>query len=408
MKRIIAICSAAIVAASLLTSCGGGKSVKIETQTDSLNYAFGYMNGVSIRNYILRQDTTNADEKIDAIKRGFEASFKEQKADERIKNEGERIGNAFGTDINKGFLFNDSVIKVNKDLLCGSFLKSLKNEPCEKDDMWANSFVQRVMYAKMAGTMPTAEEIDSINMAYGIANGKGVRRYILGSDTTKQNIDKFIAGYESGMKKTSEIDKMYFEGTGIGQNMYNQMTRSAGILNDSTIPVNIDIVRLGIMNGLDEDKSIYDSETANNALNDYLSNKKKEESKEIIAEGEKFLAENAKAEGVIVTESGLQYKVNVMGQGEKPTADNEVKVHYEGRLLDGTVFDSSIERGEPASFPLKNVIKGWTEGLQLMPVGSKFTFYIPYDLAYGENGAGQDIPPYATLIFDVELIEIVK
>ena len=123
-------------------------------------------------------------------------------------------------------------------------------------------------------------------------------------------------------------------------------------------------------------------------------------------EGEKFLAENQKREGVKVTASGLQYEVLEATLGQKPKATNTVKVHYEGTLIDGTVFDSSYKRGEPISFPLNGVIKGWTEGLQLMSIGSKYKFYIPYELGYGERGAGPSIPPFATLIFTVELLEI--
>lgn len=122
--------------------------------------------------------------------------------------------------------------------------------------------------------------------------------------------------------------------------------------------------------------------------------------------GEEFLAANARKEGVAVLPSGLQYTVLREGTGRSPKASDSVRCHYEGRLIDGTVFDSSIKRGEPATFPLRGVIKGWTEGLQLMKEGAKFRFFIPYDLAYGENGAGSAIPPYAALIFDVELIDV--
>ncbi|MDE5998805.1 MAG: FKBP-type peptidyl-prolyl cis-trans isomerase [Bacteroidaceae bacterium] len=123
-------------------------------------------------------------------------------------------------------------------------------------------------------------------------------------------------------------------------------------------------------------------------------------------EGAKFLAENAKKDGIIVTKSGLQYEVLTEGTGKKPKASDTVRCHYEGRLLDGTVFDSSYKRNAPADFGLQQVIAGWTEGVQLMAEGSKFRFYIPYMLAYGEGGAGAMIPPFATLIFDVELIKV--
>ena len=122
--------------------------------------------------------------------------------------------------------------------------------------------------------------------------------------------------------------------------------------------------------------------------------------------GERFLADNAKKNGVTTTASGLQYQVLKEGTGKQPKASDQVRCHYEGTLIDGTVFDSSYRRGEPAVFPLNGVIKGWTEGVQLMKEGAKFRFFIPYQLAYGTQGAGNSIPPYAALIFDVELLEV--
>ena len=124
------------------------------------------------------------------------------------------------------------------------------------------------------------------------------------------------------------------------------------------------------------------------------------------SEGEKYLTENAKKDGVITLPSGLQYQVLQEGNGKSPKATDKVVCHYEGMLVDGTMFDSSIQRGEPATFPLNGVIAGWTEGLQLMKEGAKYRFFIPYHLGYGERGAGASIPPFATLIFDVELIEV--
>lgn len=124
------------------------------------------------------------------------------------------------------------------------------------------------------------------------------------------------------------------------------------------------------------------------------------------AYGEQYLAENAKKDGVKVTKSGLQYEVLNEGIGKSPKATDNVKCHYEGRLIDGTVFDSSYRRGTPATFPLNGVIAGWTEGLQLMKEGAKYRFHIPYNLAYGANGAGESIPPYSALVFDVELLGV--
>ena len=124
------------------------------------------------------------------------------------------------------------------------------------------------------------------------------------------------------------------------------------------------------------------------------------------SEGEKYLSENAKKEGVVTLPSGLQYQVLKEGNGKSPKATDKVVCHYEGMLIDGTMFDSSIQRGEPATFPLNGVIAGWTEGLQLMKEGAKYRFFIPYQLGYGERGAGASIPPFATLVFDVELIEV--
>lgn len=131
-----------------------------------------------------------------------------------------------------------------------------------------------------------------------------------------------------------------------------------------------------------------------------------EKGKAAKAEGEQFLAENAKKDGVKTTASGLQYQVLRDGNGKQPKATDQVECHYEGTLIDGTKFDSSYDRGQTATFPLNQVIAGWTEGLQLMHEGAKYRFFIPYQLGYGERGAGASIPPYAALIFDVELVAV--
>ena len=142
-------------------------------------------------------------------------------------------------------------------------------------------------------------------------------------------------------------------------------------------------------------------------INAEITKRREEEAKVLAAEGESFLAENAKRAAVTVTASGLQYEVLTAGEGEKPTADSTVRTHYHGTLINGDVFDSSYHRGQPAEFPVGGVIKGCTEALQMMPVGSKWKLYIPHDLASGERGAGAAIPPFAALVFEVELLDII-
>lgn len=142
------------------------------------------------------------------------------------------------------------------------------------------------------------------------------------------------------------------------------------------------------------------------AVESFFQKKAEEQAGAAKKEGEAFLAENAKKDGVVSLPSGLQYQVLREGNGSKPSATDQVECHYEGTLINGQVFDSSYRRGETATFGLNQVIKGWTEGLQLMQEGAKYRFFIPYHLAYGERGAGQSIPPYATLIFDVELVKV--
>ncbi len=149
-----------------------------------------------------------------------------------------------------------------------------------------------------------------------------------------------------------------------------------------------------------------DVNEANQHITEYLKTEGEKAGKAAIDEEKTFLAENAKKEGVKTTSSGLQYEVIKSGSGATPSASDKVTVHYTGTLLDGSKFDSSVDRGQPATFPVNGVIAGWTEALQLMKEGDKWRLYIPFALAYGERGAGQDIPPFSTLIFDVELIKV--
>ena len=169
--------------------------------------------------------------------------------------------------------------------------------------------------------------------------------------------------------------------------------------------VNVDDFAQAIKDVFASKTSLTDSE-AQQAVQDFFQRKAEEQAGAAKAEGEAFLAENAKKEGVVSLPSGLQYQVLREGDGRKPAATDQVECHYEGTLINGQVFDSSYQRGQTATFGLNQVIAGWTEGLQLMQEGVKYRFFIPYHLAYGERGAGQSIPPFATLIFDVELVKV--
>lgn len=172
---------------------------------------------------------------------------------------------------------------------------------------------------------------------------------------------------------------------------------------------NMDIQKFikGMQDCMEKKEQEFTNEEAQEILNSFFSGLQEKQAEEQVKVGALFLAENAKREGVVTLASGLQYEVMTEGAGEKPTAEQSVMCHYHGTLLDGTVFDSSVLRGQPATFGVSQVIKGWVEALQLMAVGSKWKLFIPSDLAYGAQGAGQHIPPYTTLVFEVELIDIV-
>ena len=174
--------------------------------------------------------------------------------------------------------------------------------------------------------------------------------------------------------------------------------------------LDIEAVKAGLEDAFTKQTPQISNETLGAAFNEIhqrMQAAKADEHKESIAEGAAFLEANAKKEGIKVTPSGLQYEILTVGDGAKPTAASTVRTHYHGTLIDGSVFDSSYDRGQPAEFPVNGVIKGWTEALQMMPVGSKWRLTVPHDLAYGEQGAGGAIAPFSTLVFDVELLDII-
>lgn len=208
------------------------------------------------------------------------------------------------------------------------------------------------------------------------------------------------SGQEMSNKKVSldnEIDSVsYSLGVNIANNIKNQGMED----------VNIDALTKAFRDVFGEGEPLVDESTAGNILNNYFQNLHVSQASKTRETGEAFLEENKTKEGVKTLESGLQYKVLTEGHGAKPDSDDEVTVHYTGKTVDGKVFDSSVERGEPVTFAVNQVIPGWQEALPMMSEGSKWEIYVPSDLAYGERGAGQVIPPNSTLIFEIELLKV--
>ena len=266
---------------------------------------------------------------------------------------------------------------------------------------------------KSVVTMTT--QSDTLSYVAGMSLTQGLVEFLQHS----MKIDTaYMADFISGLEKTIESAddpqfKAYMAGMEIAKQLQEKMLPGmARELKDSPDSLVEELAFRGFIDALQGDTTYYNIEDASLLFKDLMSEAKEAKTEKLYGEnrraGEQFLAENSKKEGVTTTESGLQYKVIVEGKGEKPQATDRVKVNYEGRLVDGTVFDSSAKHGDkPLEFKANQVIKGWTEALTLMPVGSKWELYIPYDLAYGERDSGK-IKPFSALIFTVELVEIVK
>ena len=227
-------------------------------------------------------------------------------------------------------------------------------------------------------------------------------RKIVTLHTYFYRLTNFKQNFERKIKKMDKVS--YALGMGIGRQLNDMGAES----------LNIDDFAQAIKDVLAGGKTQLDAYEAQVIVQEFFQKQEEkqrasaaERHKTLKAQGEQYLAENGKKDGVVTLPSGLQYQVLQEGNGRKPKATDQVKCHYEGMLVDGTLFDSSIQRGEPATFPLNGVIAGWTEGLQLMQEGAKYRFFIPYHLGYGERGAGASIPPFAALVFDVELIEVI-
>lgn len=413
MKKI----SIFLLAVMAMISCGNSyqaREAALSNESDSINYAIGLLNGLQIRMYYLQNDSSDEAiaEFVDALEEGYTGQAEQL-------NEVEKAGRQLGISVKafeKKGLAENAAWTLNEKLLFQGLINAVLGDTTVMNEKDAETFFMQAYQApaegtaekpilakcpKAAKTVELKSRIDSLNYAFGVLNGAQIKSYVLADDEDGEDLKVFVDNLNKGLKEKVRNPQVVAMGKSVGQAIREQ--EPVGLLGISGLETNYDLIKQGFINGLYNYTEQLDMQAAGSYVESVVSRLKYGETKEA---GEKFLQENALRDGVKVTESGLQYEVLVQGKGKKPTAESTVKVHYEGTLIDGTVFDSSYQRGEPIEFPLSGVIKGWTEGLQLMPVGSKYKLYIPYELGYGERGAGQSIPPYATLIFTVELLDI--
>lgn len=416
MKKI----SILAIAVMALISCGNtytAKNVELTNMNDSVNFALGVVNGANLKMYQLRNDSSDEaiTEFIDALQRGYDGQIEELSEAASI---GRNIGNAIKNSEKTGLAENEAWT-LNERMFFQGLVNGINGDttvmkPDFAREYFQNAYQMSAVSEKKAGkpvratcgksvkTVKLHNETDSLNYAFGLLNGSEVKSYVLANDSDGSMKKEFIANVNKGLKEKVRNPQIVNMGEQIGKNIKAQ--EPEGLIGEPSLVTDFELIKQGFINGLYQHFDQFDARTAGAYIQATLNHIKFGDTRE---KGEQFLAENALKDGVKVTESGLQYEVLKLGKGPKPSATDRVKVHYHGTLIDGTVFDSSVDRGEPIVFGLDQVIKGWTEGLQLMPVGSKFRFYIPQELGYGAQQAGS-IPPYSTLIFEVELLGIEK
>lgn len=418
MKKI----SILVIAAVAMISCGKtytAQSVTLTNQNDSMNYALGLVNGSQMKQYQLRNDSSmeTVVEFMDALQRGYDGKVEQLGEVAAI---GKNIGQAIKASEKTG-LADNPAWTLNEKLFFQGLVNALYNDTTVMTAEAARNYFQAQYQASamsndsvkagkaIKGKCPSSVKAvalnsmnDSVNYAFGYLNGGEVAMYVLAMDSTGEQKKEFITYINKGLKSSVNNPQIVNMGEQIGKSIKEQ--EAQGLIGEPSLATDFALIKQGFVNGLLGYEEQMTGEIAGEYIQSTMSTIKYGNNKE---EGEKFLAENALREGVITTPSGLQYEVIKMGKGKKPVATDNVKVHYHGTLTNGTVFDSSVDRNEPITFGLTQVIAGWTEGLQLMPVGSKFKFYIPQQLGYGSQQAGS-IPPYSTLIFEVELLGIEK
>jgi FKBP-type peptidyl-prolyl cis-trans isomerase FklB len=411
---IIALCTLAMVAYAKKNQT---EVLPLNTLNDSINYALGVLNGDQIQMYYIKGDVSPIviNEFFDALQNGYNGTVEQLSESAKIgKNIGISIKNA-----KENGLANNPAWTINQKIFFQGLVNGMYQDSSMITAAEALNYFQTEYQASalsndsivkgkpILGTCPNkvkhvklTSKNDSLNYTFGLINGFELAQQVLLEDADGKLKTEFIQYVNKGLKSQIMNPSIVEIGQEIGKELKKQ--EETGLFGLSNLTTDFARIKQGLLHGITGYTKIWDSQAASEYVQNTMTDIKYGKLKR---DAEQFLAENQSREGVITTESGLQYEVITLGTGIKPTIHDEVKVHYHGTMIDGTVFDSSVERGEPITFALTQVIPGWTEGLQLMPVGSKFIFYIPYNLGYGEQQVGP-IAPYSTLIFEVELLDI--
>lgn len=408
MKKIFLL----VIAATLLifSSCGNKKAVEMTNEADSLSYNIGYLVGTQQLNFIKQIDST----KISVYKKHIEKGFKGTKEESENAQMGTSLGIfIYGQLCKDGFINGDSALMADYDEIKRGIFDALDKKESELDDNQIREFINDTFKKAMNKQEITTDDVKKLNYYIVYSDVKNImNQNVINSDP--KEIEKFKKAF-SDVNADNYIEKQAFF---VGNEIANNISKDESLFDLNTV-CNIELVKRGVIDAFDKDETYTTLEKSQEFVQSFQMKKYLQAQQKIQEEnallysdnkkqGEDFLATNKERPEVKTTESGLQYEIIKQGKGKTPTATDMVKVHYHGTLIDGTVFDSSIERNEPATFGVSQVIKGWTEALQLMPVGSKWKLYIPYDLAYGDREVSETIKPFSTLIFEVELLDIVE
>lgn len=396
-----------LVALSLAGIATAANPFRLTSRVDSVNYAFGVGNGTYLRRQIIGADTANP-ASVKLLCDGFLAAKGiREGTDDFLRMKAKAKGAEFALEAAEGFLFGDSTVAARGNAIQKHFFIGLRGEKWNFQPQQALQYIQSTMGnpARKPGSL-ASDVIDTLNMCYGYFEGVQQRQTVLRADSANETkVKMYIESYEEGLKFKAS-DRLWLNGLNIAAQLSQNVVAQPFFVGGTDLRVNLDIMSEGIIQAVRGEHTLIAPSEAERYYQTALLKAQADANAPLIEKGRAFLRENAKRPGVKTTASGLQYEVIHEGNGVKPSANDEVEVHYVGTLVDGKEFDNSFKRGEPIKFPLNRVIKGWTEGLQLMKEGGKYKLFIPYELGYGERGAGNDIPPYSTLIFEIELLKV--